>query len=123
LVGLDALAGARRALGTRRVVADLCDAVRAGGWRGGGRREVATLVGIAAASLKPVIDPSLVVVRGAVPCGQPVVKQVQRGGPHPSDARRSSPGPRREAALWGNLLTATAHAREQLRPGRTGTRL
>lgn len=82
-------------------------------------QEVATLVGVAVANLSLVIDPSLVVVGGvlSVP-GSPFVEQLRStvAGivPTPVSIVPSLLG--EEAPLWGALLTATAHARHQLRP-------
>ena len=81
--------------------------------------EVATLVGIAAANLSLVIDPSLVVVGGTVPTpDSPFMDRVQRtvAGilPAPTAVIVSALG--EEAPLWGGLLMATTHARHELRP-------
>jgi len=81
--------------------------------------DVATLIGIAAANLILVLDPSLIVLGGKVAVqGTPFVDQVQR------TVGRIVPGPTRivvstlgeEATLWGSLLVATTEARERLRP-------
>jgi predicted NBD/HSP70 family sugar kinase len=122
LAGLEALAArSSRARGDGDGwLADLYDAARAGEPEAGAAvEEVATLVGIAAANLSLVIDPSLVVVGGDVPLpGSPFVEHVQRTAarilPTPIPIVASLLG--EEAALWGGLLTATAYAREQLRP-------
>jgi predicted NBD/HSP70 family sugar kinase len=123
LAGLDALAA--RWPGARgdadRWVDELYDAVRAGDREAGAAVEAAaTLVGIAAANLSLVIDPSLVVVGGEVaPDGSPFLDHVRRTAarivPTPTAIVASALG--EEAALWGGLLTATAHARAGLRPG------
>ncbi len=123
LAGLEALAGQwpRGALGDpERWVADLYDAARAGDPEARAAvEEVATLIGIAAANLSLVIDPSLVVIGGTVPTpDSPFMDQVQRtvAGilPTPTEVVASALG--EEAPLWGGLLMATAHARERLRP-------
>jgi glucokinase len=93
--------------------------------QGGDRRaqkaieEVATLIGIAAANLSLVLDPSLIVLGGAVPSqGALFVRQVQRTVdrivPGPTEIVVSALG--EEATLWGSLLVATTEARERLRP-------
>ena len=123
LAGLDALAKRwprRDRNDPDRGVAELFDAAR-----GGDRRarkaieEVATFIGIAAANLSLVLDPSLIVLGGAVPAlGTPFVQRVQR------TVDRIVPAPTRivvstlgeEATLWGSLLVATTEARERLRP-------
>ncbi len=80
--------------------------------------EVATLVGIAAANLSLVIDPSLVVVGGTVPVPDSLfMEHVQRTAagilPSPVEVVASALG--EEAPLWGGLLVATTHARHELR--------
>jgi predicted NBD/HSP70 family sugar kinase len=81
--------------------------------------EVATLIGIAAANLSLVLDPSLIVLGGAVPAqGTLFVQRVQgivdRIVPAPTEIVVSALG--EEATLWGSLLVATTEAREHLRP-------
>jgi predicted NBD/HSP70 family sugar kinase len=101
-------------------VSELYDAARAGNREAGAAVEaVATLVGIAAANLSLVIDPSLIVVGGEVALADsPFLERVRRTAarivPTPTAIVASALG--EEAALWGGLLTATAHARARLRP-------
>jgi glucokinase len=80
--------------------------------------EAARLIGMAVANLSLVLDPSLIVLGGAlVHQGEPLVKEVRR------IVARIVPGPARivastlgkEAPLWGSLLVATTEARDQLR--------
>jgi len=80
---------------------------------------VATLIGMAAANLSLVLDPSLIVLGGAIPSrGALFVRQVQRTVarivPGPTEIVVSSLG--EEATLWGSLLVATSEARDRLRP-------
>jgi predicted NBD/HSP70 family sugar kinase len=80
---------------------------------------VATLVGIAAANLSLVLDPSLIVLGGVVAAKGPhFVQQVRRIVHRIVPARTeivvSTLG--EEATLWGSLLMATSEARERLRP-------
>jgi predicted NBD/HSP70 family sugar kinase len=82
--------------------------------------EAATLIGIAAANLILVLDPSLVVLGGAlVDQGEPLVPEVRRIvsriAPGPSEVVVSALG--KEAPLWGCLLVAMNQAREELREG------
>ena len=123
LAGLEALAARwpRGALGDPdRWVADLYDAARNGDAEARAAvDEVATLVGIAAANLSLVIDPSLVVVGGTVPIpDSPFMEQVQRTVarilPAPTPVVASTLA--EEAPLVGGLLMATAQARDALRP-------
>jgi predicted NBD/HSP70 family sugar kinase len=101
-------------------VAELIDAAQ-----GGDRRalkaidDVATLIGIAAANLSLVLDPSLIVLGGTVPAQgtlfvQKVQRTVDRIVPGPTEIVVSALG--EEATLWGSLLLATNEARERLRP-------
>jgi predicted NBD/HSP70 family sugar kinase len=81
-------------------------------------QEAALLIGIAVANLSVVIDPSLVVVAGAlVAQGEPVVPEVQRivkrVVPAPPEIVVSALG--KEAPLWGCVLLAATEARHQLR--------
>jgi glucokinase len=80
--------------------------------------EAARLIGMAVANLSLVLDPSLIVLGGAlIHQGEPLVKEVRR------IVARIVPGPARivastlgkEAPLWGSLLVATTEAREGLR--------
>jgi len=123
LAGLEALVGRwprGRPGSPDRWVAELYDAARAGDPEARAAvEEVATLVGIAAANLSLVIDPSLVVVGGTVPTpDSPFMDRVQRtvAGilPAPTAVIVSALG--EEAPLWGGLLMATTHARHELRP-------
>jgi predicted NBD/HSP70 family sugar kinase len=80
--------------------------------------ETATLLGIATANLCLVLDPSLVVLGGAlVAQGGPLLDDVRRivGRiiPTPSQIVPSALG--EEAPLWGSLLVATREARVRLR--------
>jgi predicted NBD/HSP70 family sugar kinase len=80
--------------------------------------EEATLVGMAAANLSLVLDPSLIVLGGAlITHGRPLVEEVRRIVrqivPTPPAIVVSALG--KEAALWGSLLVATTEARERLR--------
>jgi predicted NBD/HSP70 family sugar kinase len=103
-----------------RWVAELFDAARGGDPRARKAiEEAATFIGIAAANLSLVLDPSLIVLGGAVAAqGSLFVEQVQR------TVDRIVPAPTRivvstlgeEATLWGSLLVATTEARERLRP-------
>jgi len=123
---LESLAGLK-ALGTRwgngltgkRAVAALFQAAQAGEARA--RRlllEAATLVGIAVTNLSLVLDPSLVVLGGALPAENDsfvdgVRRVVQRVIPSPPEIAVSKLG--REASLWGSLLVANTEARGLLR--------
>jgi predicted NBD/HSP70 family sugar kinase len=97
------------------------DALRAGN---GDRRlrkaveDAAVLIGIAVANLSVVVDPSLVVLAGALVAeGLPVVPEVQRivaqVVPAPPEIVLSALG--KEAPLWGCLLMAADEARSRLR--------
>jgi predicted NBD/HSP70 family sugar kinase len=122
LVGLKALAG-RWAPGAKsdpeRWAAELLEAARAG--NGQARQavdEVATLVGIATANLSVVLDPSLIVLGGAVVAQgehllQAVRRIVGRIMLEPIEIVVSALG--KEAPLWGCLLVATTEARDHLR--------
>ena len=123
LAGFEALAARwpRGALGDPdRWVVELYDAARNGDEEARAAvEEVATLVGIAAANLSLVIDPSLVVVGGTVPIpDSPFMDRVQctmaRILPAPIPVVASALG--EEAPLLGGLLVATARARDGLRP-------
>jgi len=121
LAGLDAL-GARAPHGedAERGVAELFAAARAGDRPAREAiEEVARLVGIAAANLSLVLDPSLIVVGGPLPAaGALFVDQVRRTVdrivPGPTEIVVSTLGD--EATLWGSLLVATSEVRERLRP-------
>jgi len=80
--------------------------------------EAARLIGIATANLSLVIDPSLVVLGGAmVTHGPALVREVRRVVerlvPTPTDIVVSGLG--KEAPLWGSLLIADREARARLR--------
>jgi len=82
--------------------------------------EAATLIGIATANLSLVLDPSLIVLGGAlIDQGESLVQDVRRivGRivPGPAEIVVSALG--KEAPLWGCLLVATREARERLRQG------
>jgi predicted NBD/HSP70 family sugar kinase len=122
LAGLAAL-GARWAGESRgdrrRQVADLFEAAEAGDRRA--LRIVAeagTLIGIAAANLATVLDPSLIVLGGAlVTRGESFLQEIRRVlkrvVPRPPAVVVSQLGG--EAALWGCLLEATNLARTRLK--------
>jgi predicted NBD/HSP70 family sugar kinase len=101
-------------------VAELFEAAREGDHRAlKAIDEVATLIGIAAANLSLVLDPSLIVLGGAVATqgslfAQKVQQTVDRIVPAPTEIVVSALG--EEATLWGSLLLATHEARERLRP-------
>jgi glucokinase len=123
LAGLEALAARwPRAMGDdpERWVGELFEAARRGERRAlQSIEEVATLIGIAAANLRLVLDPSLIVLGGAIPSqGALFVQQVQRTVdrivPGPTEIKVSALG--EEATLWGSLLVATSEARDRLRP-------
>jgi glucokinase len=80
--------------------------------------EESTLIGIAVANLSLVLDPSLIVLGGAlVTQGNSLVGEVRRVVerivPPPIQIVLSALG--KEAPLWGSLLVATRAARERLR--------
>jgi glucokinase len=86
-------------------------------------RNTATLLGIATANLTVVIDPSLVILGGALIAQAPslvdeVKKIVARIVPEPSEIVASPLG--QEAPLWGSLRIAMSEARERLRQQITG---
>jgi glucokinase len=81
-------------------------------------RDVATLLGIAAANLSVVLDPSLIVFGGAIVAQNGVFldeirRILARIVPSPPAVVVSSLG--KDATLWGSLLLATSQARSQLR--------
>ena len=89
-------------------------------------RNTATLLGIATANLTVVIDPSLVILGGALIAQAPslvddVKKIVARIVPEPSDIVASPLG--QEAPLWGSLRIAMSEARNRLRQQITGLNL
>ena len=80
--------------------------------------ETATLIGIATANLSIVLDPSLIVLGGALFAQAPeladdVRRIVSRIVPTPSAIVLSALD--KEAPLWGSLLVATLAARQRLR--------
>jgi predicted NBD/HSP70 family sugar kinase len=80
--------------------------------------EVSTLVGIAAANVSCVLDPSLVVLGGALGMqGAALLDRVrqivERIIPSPPLITTSSLD--KDAPLWGSLLIAIAEAREEVR--------
>jgi len=102
-----------------RWVAELFDAARNGDSRAKKAvGEAATLIGVAAANLSLVLDPSLIVLGGALADqGDLLVQEVRRivGRivPGPAEIVASALG--KEAPLWGCLLVATTEARDRLR--------
>jgi predicted NBD/HSP70 family sugar kinase len=121
LAGLKAVAarwpGTARG-GPERWVTELCEAAERGDRRAEEALEdTAKLIGIAVANLSLVLDPSLVVLGGAlITQGEPLVQQVRRivGRivPAPVEIVISALG--QEAPLWGSLLLATTEARQRL---------
>jgi len=80
--------------------------------------EAARLIGMATANLSLVLDPSLIVLGGAlIDQGEPLVREVRRivGRIVPGPARIVTSALGKEAPLWGSLLVATTEARERLR--------
>jgi predicted NBD/HSP70 family sugar kinase len=82
--------------------------------------ETATLLGIAAANVGAVLDPSLIVLGGSlIAQGEPLVaevrKVVERLARAPMQLAVSTLG--KEAPLWGSLLVAITEARDRLRRG------
>jgi glucokinase len=80
--------------------------------------ETATLIGIAAANVGAVVDPSLIVLGGALfaqaePLVHEVRKVVTRIARAPIEIVVSALG--KEAPLWGSLLLAAREARRQVR--------
>jgi predicted NBD/HSP70 family sugar kinase len=78
--------------------------------------ETAALIGIATANLCLVLDPSLVVLGGALIAQAPsLIEDVHRiVAQHPMSSRDRAPS-REEAPLWGALLVANQEARVRLR--------
>jgi predicted NBD/HSP70 family sugar kinase len=105
--------------GGQKGIGGLFEAVRAGDRRA--RKivdEAATLVGIATANLSVVIDPSLIVLGGALFAqSKTLVDEVRRIVGHivptPGEVVMSALG--EEASLWGSLLVATTEARNRIR--------
>lgn len=80
--------------------------------------EMSILIGIAAANVASVLDPSLVVLGGALGAqGEPLLGRVRqivgRIMPKPPSIVLSDLD--KDAPLWGSLLVATGEAREQVR--------
>ena len=122
LAGLKALSGRWPAADGRDPVewlAELFDAAQAGDHRA--RQavdETARLIGIAVANVVAVVDPSLIVLGGALfaqaePLVREVTSVVHRIAGAPIDVVVSALG--KEAPLWGGLLLATTEARGRLR--------
>jgi glucokinase len=122
LAGLKSLANrwARSRRGnTDRWVAELFEAAQ-GNDRAARKavEEAAALIGIAVANLSLVLDPSLIVLGGAlIAQGEPLLSEVRRIVarlvPAPLEIVVSALG--KEAPLWGTLLVATIEARGHLR--------
>jgi predicted NBD/HSP70 family sugar kinase len=80
--------------------------------------EVTTLIGIAAANVSCVLDPSLVVLGGALGMqGEPLLKRVRQivGRILPAPPAITASDLDKDAPLWGSLLLAIGEAREQVR--------
>jgi glucokinase len=79
--------------------------------------EVSTLVGIAAANVSCIMDPSLVVLGGALGMQEPLLLRVrqivERIMPVPPEVVASALD--KDAPLWGSLLMAIGEARERVR--------
>jgi glucokinase len=88
--------------------------------------EAVTLIGIATANLSIVLDPSLIVLGGALFAeGKPLVSDVRRivGRIVPTPPRIVLSDLDEEAPLWGSLLAAITEARQRLRQQLRGVRL
>jgi predicted NBD/HSP70 family sugar kinase len=129
LAGLNALATAWEQNGSDRThhdgwVQELFAEAAAGDEKAAAAvRNTATLLGIATANLTVVIDPSLVILGGALIAQAPslvdeVKKIVARIVPAPSAIVASPLG--QEAPLWGSLRIAMSEARDRLRQQVTG---
>ena len=80
--------------------------------------EVSTLVGIAAANVSCVMDPSLVVLGGALGMqGEPLLRRVRQivGRIMPAPPAVVASDLDKDAPLWGSLLVAIREARERVR--------
>jgi predicted NBD/HSP70 family sugar kinase len=80
--------------------------------------EAALLIGMAVANLSVVVDPSLIVLAGAlVVQGEPLVHEVRRivSKVVPTAPQIVVSALAEEAPLWGSLLVAATEAREQVR--------
>jgi predicted NBD/HSP70 family sugar kinase len=121
LASLEAVAARWTPKRTNGWLGDLVQAARAGDRKARTiLDETATLLGIAVANLCLVLDPSLVVLGGAlIANGGPLLDEVRRIVariiPTPSQIVPSALG--EEAPLWGSLLVATQEARVRLRQG------
>jgi predicted NBD/HSP70 family sugar kinase len=122
LVGLRALAARHPKLAERdpqRWVARLIEAAETGDARARAAvDELATLIGIAVANLSLVLDPSLIVLSGALLTqGEPLVRAVRRVVARivPRSAEIVLSTLDKEAPLWGGLLVAMQAARAGLR--------
>ncbi len=122
LAGLRALAarwpGARKAADERWVI-ELQEAARGGdAVAQAAVADTARLIGIAAANLRLVLDPSLIVLGGAlVTLGEAFLEEVRRTVAHivPAPTAIVASALDKEAPLWGSLLVATNAARGRLR--------
>jgi len=99
-------------------LAELFDAARSGDRQARGAvEETARLIGIAVANVVAVVDPSLIVLGGALAQAEPLVREVRnivsRITRTPIEVVLSALG--KEAPLWGGLLVATNEARGRLR--------
>jgi predicted NBD/HSP70 family sugar kinase len=80
--------------------------------------EVSALIGIAAANVSCVVDPSLVVLGGALGMqGEPLLERVRQivGRIMPAPPAIIASDLDKDAPLWGSLLLAIGEAREQVR--------
>jgi glucokinase len=122
LAGLKAIAarwpGSNKGTGESWVI-DLHEAALAGDKQA--RKAVedtARLIGIAAANLRLVLDPSLIVLGGAlVTLGDAFLQEVRQTVAHivPAPTEIVASALDKEAPLWGSLLVATIAARQRLR--------
>jgi glucokinase len=121
LAGLKALEGRWSGPGhdSEQWLAELFDAAQAGDRRARKAvEETATLIGIAAANMSLALDPSLLVLGGALfTQGQPIVEEVRRTVERivPASTQIVVSALGKEAPLWGALLVATTEARENVR--------
>jgi predicted NBD/HSP70 family sugar kinase len=121
LAGLKALAARWPVAGSRDTdawVAELLEAAKREGQAKAAVTEEAVLIGIAVANLTLVLDPSLIVLGGAlVTQGESLVQEVRRVVsrivPTPTEIVVSALD--KEAPLWGCLLEGTREAHERLR--------
>jgi predicted NBD/HSP70 family sugar kinase len=120
LAGLGAVrARWSQANGTADWVADLFTAAASGDCVAQRTVEdVTTLIGMAAANVSCVLDPSLVVLGGALGMqGEPLLGRVRQivGRIMPAPPAVTSSALDKDAPLWGSLLLAIGEAREQVR--------